>query len=213
MSMDVCTKDYRSLIKDYVKDTNNSKILDVGCGLGDFTSLLKGLNNRVFGTDIVDVRQNENKKSFSFFLSPKDKISFSDDYFDFVTNFDVIEHVEDDTLFVNEIYRVTKPGGLVVTITPNKYRVTNLLRTVSRLKPLVYPMKLGEDVYGECIHMREYTFREIEGLFRKVGFSDVKVKPFWLGVRCKILENIRIKVSPLYPFGFLSQYIVVEAKK
>ena len=42
-----------------------------------------------------------------------------DNSVDFVVTFQVIEHIEDDEMFLQEIHRVLKPGGKVILTTPN----------------------------------------------------------------------------------------------
>ena len=39
---------------------------------------------------------------------------------DYVVTFQVIEHIQDDNYFLEEIYRVLKPGGKLLLTTPNK---------------------------------------------------------------------------------------------
>jgi ubiquinone/menaquinone biosynthesis C-methylase UbiE len=46
------------------------------------------------------------------------ELPFADGAFDLVTAFDVIEHVDEDSLAVRELKRVCKPGGLVVVSVP-----------------------------------------------------------------------------------------------
>ncbi len=41
------------------------------------------------------------------------------DQYDSLVTFQVIEHIEDDELFMDEIYRVLQPGGVAVVTTPN----------------------------------------------------------------------------------------------
>lgn len=62
--------------------------------------------------------------------------------FDFVITFQVIEHIKNDTLFLQEIYRVLKPGGQLIITTPNK------------------KMSLTRNPW----HIREYTACELKKL-------------------------------------------------
>jgi SAM-dependent methyltransferase len=47
-------------------------------------------------------------------------IPFPDAEFDAVVTFETIEHIEDDAVYVAEIWRVLKPGGVLLLSTPNK---------------------------------------------------------------------------------------------
>lgn len=98
-----------------------TKTLDLGCGARP---------KNPFNADEfcgVDVRDNleGNIKSADLIIEP---IPFGDEMFDFVTAFDFIEHIprviyvpHRRNAFVelmNEIYRVLKPGGLFLSMTP-----------------------------------------------------------------------------------------------
>lgn len=81
--------------------------------------------DEVYGVDIVDVGL-ENVRVVDLVLDP---IPFDDDYFDYVSAYDFIEHIprliyidrERRLPFVelmNEIWRVLKPGGVFLSHTP-----------------------------------------------------------------------------------------------
>ncbi len=70
------------------------------------------------------------------------KLPFADGEFDFVISFQVIEHIEDDKLFVSEVNRVLRPGGIFIVSTPN------------------IKMSLTRNPW----HVREYTAKELEKL-------------------------------------------------
>ncbi len=77
---------------------------------------------------------------------------FADNTFDFVVTFQVIEHIPNDKLFVQEIFRVLKPGGKMIVTTPNK------------------KMSITRNPW----HVREYTITELETLLLKSFQSVVK---------------------------------------
>ncbi len=78
---------------------------------------------------------------------------FADNTFDFVVTFQVIEHIPNDNLFVQEIARVLKPGGKMIVTTPNK------------------KMSITRNPW----HVREYTITELETLLLK-SFQSVEKK-------------------------------------
>lgn len=71
--------------------------------------------------------------------------AISDESFDYVISFQVIEHIQDDHAFVAEAARVLRPGGQFIVTTPNKL------------------MSLTRNPW----HVREYTVEELYTLLGK----------------------------------------------
>ena len=76
-----------------------------------------------------------------------------DNSFDTIISFQVIEHIEDDNLFLNEISRILRPGGKAIVTTPN------------------IKMTLTRNPW----HIREYTSKELLDISSKY-FSNVEIK-------------------------------------
>ena len=71
-----------------------------------------------YNTDISDELNETNNITFIQSEVPPLK-GIEDNSVDFVVTFQVIEHIEDDERFLQEIHRVLKPGGKVILTTPN----------------------------------------------------------------------------------------------
>ena len=194
-------------------DFKDKKVLDIGCGGGDTTYELCKRGADVIGCDIADARKPENKSKFPFNIIEKDKLSFTDNSFDIITNFDVLEHVENDLNFINEMYRVLKPGGVAYVFTPNLFRVGRWVRTIATGKFPVFPMFLGTtDVLGDCVHLREYTKGSLENLYSKSKFGRVDIENFWLGLYHPVTVKYMVVRPPKF-LSFLSQTVVAKAQK
>jgi SAM-dependent methyltransferase len=105
----------------FLDDLPPGRILDVGCGAGEFLHRMQGLGWSVAGLDF-DVKAIENAKArFGLDLMHSDLAgaNFPDNSFDAVTMNHVIEHVPDPVALLVEIKRVLKPGGRLVATTPN----------------------------------------------------------------------------------------------
>lgn len=102
----------------------SGRSLDVGCGVGFVASYLSGktFDLNVFGVDISDVSIERAKKRLSHVpgsaqrlsVLTEQKLPFDDDFFQLVTCFDMLEHldVEDIDATLAEIDRVVSPGGV-----------------------------------------------------------------------------------------------------
>ena len=194
-------------------DFKNKMVLDVGCGGGDKTANLVERGGIVTGCDVADVRKKENNDKFNFKIIEKDKFSFPDNSFDIVINFDVIEHVEDDLKFVNEMHRELKPGGVAYVTTPNLVRFGRRVRALVTGKAPEFPLLLGaDDVLGDCIHLREYTKDTLGSLFDSSLFNGAQVLYFWLGLYHPLTVRYRIMYPPKILDAF-SQTLIVIARK
>jgi SAM-dependent methyltransferase len=109
-------------------DSNTAiRILDFGCGGGKIVeNLLNAGYENVYGCDIFfdgGNFKNEIRPDLlnTHIFDMKDgKIPFKDESFDIVSSNMVIEHVEDLDFVLNEIYRVLRPGGKIISVFPDK---------------------------------------------------------------------------------------------
>ena len=104
----------------------NSRILDIGCGVGDSVGILLELGYDAFGVDVLELWDKdfdqyweERKKPEGPHLSRLFAIDadnyvlpFPDNYFDYVFSDQVFEHVYDYEVVFKEISRVLKSGSI-----------------------------------------------------------------------------------------------------
>jgi ubiquinone/menaquinone biosynthesis C-methylase UbiE len=150
---------HQRLLKAYVlaAELVNGNLLEVGCGEGRGIDLLLPRVTQYTAIDkIVPVigeltRKYPTAKFYSGNIPPLSV--FADNSFDSIVSFQVIEHIEDDNLFLKEIQRVLKPGGIALLTTPNR------------------PKSLSRNPW----HIREYTAQELTNLATKY-FREVTMK-------------------------------------
>lgn len=96
------------------------RFLEVGCGRGEF---IKGfISLGVEGHAIDQSLASRRYCPEAIFKSSdieNDGIPFEDDYFDIVYSKSVIEHFHYPERLMREVFRVLKPGGLVLTLCPS----------------------------------------------------------------------------------------------
>src|SRR5690554_821416 len=116
---------HQRLLKAYIaaKPLVSGDLLEVGCGEGRGVEVLLSEVDSYHGLDkipevITNLRGRFPNVTFEQAVIPP-FASIASNAYDTVVSFQVIEHIEDDQLFLEEIYRVLKPGGKAIISTPN----------------------------------------------------------------------------------------------
>lgn len=99
--------------------SNPALILDLGCGTGGSFRLLRQWGT-VVGLDasLVALQFARQKGMHYLTLGDGQQLPFASNSFDLVAVLDVLEHLDDDEKALREIWRVLKPGGMVVFSVP-----------------------------------------------------------------------------------------------
>ena len=134
-------------------DWKNARVCDVGAGSGALARLLADYLNhehalqpegRIVACD-ADTSSFEAEGVECLPTAPDGSLPFEDGTFDATISMEVIEHVEDQFLFLRELKRVTKPGGRVIVTTPNVLNVNSRLRTLLTGFPVLFdPLPLSK---------------------------------------------------------------------
>jgi ubiquinone/menaquinone biosynthesis C-methylase UbiE len=179
---------------------NGFHVLEIGFGEGYGTNLLAHHIDSITALDVnkeaVEYANNKyGDENCSFVHYDGNTLPFSDDKFDAVISFQVIEHIEDDHNFISEIHRVLKKGSSTILTTPNRE---------TRLEP-------DEEPWNE-FHIREYSSGQLNdllsGYFRSVEVNGVRAKQ-----AVEMIEKNRVKrklsLYKLIP-DFLKRYFTED---
>ncbi len=89
------------------------RLLDIGCGNKPYQDIITSQIDEYIGCDIV--QSSENKVDI---ICEATDIPIPDKSFDTVISTQVIEHIADHQLMINESYRILKPGGYLIISGP-----------------------------------------------------------------------------------------------
>ena len=99
----------------------SGKILDVGCGLGFFLSAINSQWEK-YGVEISEFASDYARQHFpdiNIFTGELGQAKYEDNFFDVVYCFSVLEHANNPNEIMSKIYRVIKPGSLLIVSVPN----------------------------------------------------------------------------------------------
>ena len=174
----------------------SGKLLDIGCSTGLFMSAFKKLGFEVYGIEpsqvAIDSMPSSIKKNVINGVLEKDK--YKNSYFDLVTAWEVIEHLENPGEFLQNVKVLLKKDGILALSCPNwNSPWEKKTKDVNRRPPF---------------HLNYFTETTLPKLLRKYGFEIlvVKCKPFpwteelgnlkWLLLPYSLLQTFLFKTKP-----------------
>lgn len=220
------------MIKTYAGDLLSGKVLDIGCGLGAYLEQLGQLSDQAYGIEFEFSRAIQaNEKVPTLTCAAGEDLPFLSNQFDLILSHEVLEHVHDDRLCLEEIVRLLRqpgqgsPGGRLILFIPNRgypfethgiywrgrYRFGNI--------PLVN--YLPRPVRNRLApHVRTYTQSDVDHLFAELplqivhrtiiygAYDNIIARRPTLGKALRAVLQF-LERTPLKAFG-LSHLLVAE---
>jgi len=159
---------FKKILKKYDQKNKKLKVLDVGCGYGYWCHTLnENYDFEVLGMDLninkVLYGKNKLKLNFEFIekvIEDEDFIASNENQFDIITCWHVIEHVYNPIIFIKNILKLLKKGGIFLFELPNED--DELLALSPEYKKLIH----FED---HCNYFNRETLRY---LFKKCNIEE-----------------------------------------
>ena len=136
------------------------RIYEPGIGRGEHAIIFKNAGLVVFGSDIE-----KDAKDFSADIDIEvvnldvDKSYHPDSSFDVIYSKSFLEHLNNPSYFLKEAHRLLKPGGKLITLTPD---------WDSQFK----------NFYDDYTHIRPFTLNSLEEIQISAGFKNISVRKF-----------------------------------
>lgn len=136
------------------------KLLELGCGRGEFLEAFQGAGLIGHGVDLSDYcAKTKSHLHVKCLDVMNENLPYPDNSFDVVYHKSFIEHFYSPDRIMRETFRVLKPGGQVIILTPN------------------WPSHI-KTFYEDFTHCRPYTLKSLRDAMTIYGLCDVNTQTF-----------------------------------
>ncbi|WP_214187384.1 class I SAM-dependent methyltransferase [Geobacter hydrogenophilus] len=98
----------------------NVRVLDIGCGFGETLGYHESRGCDAYGVELDEnIKRVVEKFGYKVHVGDFDCSLYEQNFFDYVTLDQVIEHLSDPIAALSGVARILKPGGMVIISTPN----------------------------------------------------------------------------------------------
>ena len=158
----------------------NQSFLDLGPGSGRWLDYIKKFNpNRIYAADFnVEIKNKCKKKvdEFKIMDFENGKIDFKSSSMDIIMIIEVLEHIRNYKLFLKELIRISKNGGVLI------FTIPNICSFISRVRLLfgLLPVAIASDETHVNFFRKKEIKKEFELLKQNVSFysSSFSLNPF-----------------------------------
>lgn len=151
------------LISKYYK---TGRILDIGCGTGEFLNTCKNAKWQTVGIEPDQDAREMAIKNYGLDVRPEsDLAALPDSSFDIISMWHVLEHVPKLNERVEELKRLIKPNGVIIIAVPN---------SDSRDAKIYKEQWAAYDVPR---HLYHFAPKDIDSLFRKHNMRVFRILP------------------------------------
>lgn len=174
-------------------------ILEVGCGIGNFTNALTSFG-RIFAMDIDKNYINKTKLLLSegqvgLGDIERGKYFFGSQTFDSIVCLNVLEHIENDERALTNLLKLLKPGGTLIVLIP------------------AHPFLYGA-IDKSIGHFRRYMKKELSQKMEKIGFKIIQSRKInFLGaigwfIAGRILNESKVEDKKIKIFNLLAPFFL-----
>ena len=197
----------RESLSKVIKNKHDSKILEVGSGLGYLTFSLNKAGYNATGIDISEKAVDQARENYGNLYVCADIYKYANEKansYDLVILTELIEHVEDPLGFMEVVMNLLKPGGKVILTTPNKTIFPNEIIWLTELPPVHCWWFSEQSVKYIAKRLNaKVSFVDFTNYYKKKVFQynihKLKNRPFPLAIldeNGKVVVNKKRKTKP-----------------
>ena len=157
---------------------NGLNILDIGCGGGLISEPMARLGGSVTGIDaseknikIAKMHAEENKLKINYLNNSPEQLN-NKEKFDIILNLEIVEHVDNVSLYIKSCHNLLNKGGLMFTATLNRSLIS-YLKAIIGAEYILRWLPIGTHDWNKflkpeelekLLHNQKFVTKDIKGL-------------------------------------------------
>lgn len=214
--------EYRLMMPYLEKLKPQARILDGGCGLGDWVLALRNKGFDMVGLDLSQKTIDQLKTRFpevEFVAGDIRKTQFLPSYFDAYFSWRVFEHFEMGPLdCLKEAMRLLKPGGLLFVSVPQD-NLRHSLRSVfskaltAPIPNRFYQYRFTRQEIAHQLGLAGFELLAVKAIHKKQGVLRALNLNFGLPLKSRITKGLALLLSLFVPGSFVGHMVVAIGRK
>ena len=148
----------RYLQNKYFPKTHNS-FLEFGCGRGELLNEFSRLGFNVRGNDSLEYAKHSNKHLDIDIFHFDGQTGYKSESIDIIFSKSFVEHIQNPKEYFDECYRILRPGGILLTLTPD-WR-SNYVK-----------------FFDDYTHVRPFSCVSLKNIYLASGYENVNIDSF-----------------------------------
>ncbi|UCF08778.1 MAG: class I SAM-dependent methyltransferase [Thermoplasmata archaeon] len=199
------------------------RILDIGCGGGLFLKVAKDHGWETYGVEISSDTSSHARQRYGLDVTTGtlEETHFEPRFFDVVTMWDVIEHMEDPSHAMTIVHGILKDDGIVTISTPNidglfprtSYKISSKIKYWPHPEPPHHLFQFSKETISQLLNRTGFEVVDMLDEAIQISYSFGSIKSLIRSPKRLLYASLFIPLALIGPKVKSGDWITVVARK